>query len=71
MPGEELPPQFRRSTALYAAGGGFAGALLAIIVARLLADPCCCTQARNTAPLKEATRSVATVRSDSEAAGVY
>ena len=36
-----LPPQNRR-IALYAGGGGFGGALLAIIVARLLEGPCCC-----------------------------
>ena len=28
--------------ALYAAGGGFGGALLAIIIAKILAGPCCC-----------------------------
>jgi hypothetical protein len=34
------PPQ---TVALYAAGGGFAGALLAILVAKILMGPCCCT----------------------------
>jgi hypothetical protein len=28
--------------ALYAAGGGFGGALLAIVIAKILAGPCCC-----------------------------
>ncbi len=40
---EDLPPQ-PRSILLYAAGGGFLGALLAILVAKLLAGPCCCVQ---------------------------
>ena len=40
MVDEHLPPQ--RSMALYAAGGGFGGALLAIIVAKILSGPCCC-----------------------------
>jgi hypothetical protein len=30
--------------ALYAAGGGFGGALLAIVIAKILAGPCCCPQ---------------------------
>lgn len=34
----DLPPQ---KVALYAAGGGFGGALLAIVVAKILAGPCC------------------------------
>jgi hypothetical protein len=38
----DLPPQ--RSMALYAAGGGFGGALLAIVIAKILAGPCCCPQ---------------------------
>lgn len=53
MPEEDLPPQSRlrveedlppqsRSVLLYAAGGGFLGALLAILVAKILAGPCCC-----------------------------
>lgn len=29
---------------MYAAGGGFGGALLAIVVAKILSGPCCCTQ---------------------------
>ena len=29
---------------MYAAGGGFGGALLAILVAKILAGPCCCPQ---------------------------
>lgn len=37
----DLPPQ-SRSVFLYAAGGGFVGALLAILVAKILAGPCCC-----------------------------
>ncbi|HLT90184.1 MAG TPA: hypothetical protein VKZ85_04495 [Woeseiaceae bacterium] len=48
----DLPPQANKlrsadagpgngKVALYAAGGGFIGALIAIIVARLLAGPCC------------------------------
>ena len=41
MAHEDLPPQTRRM-ALYAAGGGFGGALLAIVVAKILAGPCCC-----------------------------
>lgn len=41
MVGAELPPQSRK-VALYAAGGGFGGALLAIVVAKILAGPCCC-----------------------------
>ena len=40
---EDLPPQ-SRSVMMYAAGGGFLGALLAILVAKLLAGPCCCAQ---------------------------
>jgi hypothetical protein len=43
MPEGHLPPQ-SRSMALYAAGGGFGGALLAIVVAKILAGPCCCPQ---------------------------
>ncbi|HEX2139941.1 MAG TPA: hypothetical protein VHG33_09535 [Woeseiaceae bacterium] len=54
MPEQDLPPQNRlrveqdlppqsRSVLLYAAGGGFLGALLAILVAKILAGPCCCT----------------------------
>jgi hypothetical protein len=39
MAHQELPPQ---KVALYAAGGGFGGALLAIVIARVLAGPCCC-----------------------------
>jgi hypothetical protein len=27
---------------MYAAGGGFGGALLAILVAKILSGPCCC-----------------------------
>jgi hypothetical protein len=40
----DLPPhgQKARSTFLYAAGGGFGGALLAIVVAKILSGPCCC-----------------------------
>ena len=38
---QDLPPQ-SRSVMLYAAGGGFIGALLAILVAKILAGPCCC-----------------------------
>lgn len=38
---QDLPPQ-SRSVMLYAAGGGFVGALLAILVAKILAGPCCC-----------------------------
>ncbi|MEX2124136.1 MAG: hypothetical protein WD795_09605 [Woeseia sp.] len=41
MADEHLPPQTRRM-ALYAAGGGFGGALLAIVIAKILAGPCCC-----------------------------
>jgi hypothetical protein len=29
---------------MYAAGGGFGGALLAILVAKILSGPCCCPQ---------------------------
>jgi len=36
-----LPPQ-TRTIAFSAAGGGFGGALLAILVAKLLQGPCCC-----------------------------
>jgi hypothetical protein len=54
MPEQDLPPQSRlrveqdlppqsRSVLLYAAGGGFLGALLAILVAKILAGPCCCS----------------------------
>lgn len=54
MPEQDLPPQNRlrveqdlppqsRSVLLYAAGGGFLGALLAILVAKILAGPCCCS----------------------------
>jgi hypothetical protein len=32
---------------MYAAGGGFGGALLAILVAKILAGPCCCPQQPN------------------------
>lgn len=39
--GGDVPPQPGK-TFLYAAGGGFIGALLAIVVARILAGPCCC-----------------------------
>jgi hypothetical protein len=39
----DLPP-LSRSVALYAAGGGFGGALLAIVIAKILAGPCCCPQ---------------------------
>jgi hypothetical protein len=39
----DLPPQ-SRSVALYAAGGGFGGALLAIVIAKILTGPCCCPQ---------------------------
>lgn len=38
---QDLPPQ-SRSVMMYAAGGGFLGALLAILVAKILAGPCCC-----------------------------
>jgi hypothetical protein len=38
MAHEDLPPQ---KVALYAAGGGFGGALLAIVIAKILAGPCC------------------------------
>lgn len=41
MAHESLPPQSRRM-ALYAAGGGFGGALLAILIAKILTGPCCC-----------------------------
>jgi hypothetical protein len=41
MPEESLPP-LSRKVALYSAGGGFGGALLAIVVAKVLAGPCCC-----------------------------
>lgn len=41
MAEESLPPQTRR-IAMYSAGGGFGGALLAIVVAKILAGPCCC-----------------------------
>ncbi len=44
MAEENLPPQTRR-IALYSAGGGFGGALLAIVIARILSGPCCCPQA--------------------------
>jgi hypothetical protein len=30
--------------ALSAAGGGFGGALLAIVIAKILTGPCCCPQ---------------------------
>jgi hypothetical protein len=30
--------------ALYAGGGGFGGALLAIVIAKILTGPCCCAQ---------------------------
>lgn len=44
MQGEvDLPPQSAR-VFLFAAGGGFLGALLAIVVARILAGPCCCPE---------------------------
>ena len=39
MAHDDLPPQ---KVALYAAGGGFGGALLAIVVAKILAGPCVC-----------------------------
>ena len=42
-PQPDLPPQLRK-VCLYAAGGAFVGALLAIIVAKILAGPCCCVQ---------------------------
>ena len=41
----DLPPhghRARSTTFMYAAGGGFSGALLAIIVAKILSGPCCC-----------------------------
>jgi hypothetical protein len=44
MADEDLPP-LSRKVALYAAGGGFGGALLAIVIAKILAGPCCCPQA--------------------------
>jgi hypothetical protein len=44
MAEESLPPQTRR-IAMYSAGGGFGGALLAIVVAKILAGPCCCHSA--------------------------
>jgi hypothetical protein len=42
MAHEELPPLSKM--ALYSAGGGFGGALLAIVIAKILAGPCCCPQ---------------------------
>ena len=38
---EDLPPH-PRSLMLYAAGGGFLGALLALLLAWILVGPCCC-----------------------------
>lgn len=51
MPEPDLPPQKLRALEpdlppqrvfLYAAAGGFIGALLAILIAKILAGPCCC-----------------------------
>jgi hypothetical protein len=39
----DLPPPSAKM-ALYAAGGGFGGALLAIVIAKVLTGPCCCPQ---------------------------
>lgn len=42
--------------AVSAAGGGFGGALIAIIVAKILQGPCCCTNpAPNAASIAAAT----------------
>lgn len=40
MAEQDLPPQ-TRSLALYAGGGGFLGALLAVLLARLIFGCCC------------------------------
>ena len=40
--GDTREPQ-ARMLAFSAAGGGFGGALIAIIVAKILQGPCCCT----------------------------
>lgn len=55
MAGESLPPQNSRTLALSAAGGGFGGALLAILVAKILAGPaCCCGNPGEAAALNDA-----------------
>ena len=47
-----LPPQQSvRMMSLSAAGGGFGGALLAILIAKLLANPCCCGNPNGVAAL--------------------
>jgi hypothetical protein len=42
---------------MYAAGGGFGGALLAILVAKILAGPCCCPQQPNAVERRPASLS--------------
>jgi hypothetical protein len=44
---------------MYAAGGGFGGALLAIIVAKILSGPCCCTHQPGAMPPQPASLSSA------------
>jgi hypothetical protein len=44
---------------MYAAGGGFGGALLAILVAKILAGPCCCPHSPEAVLQRPATLSSA------------
>lgn len=57
---QDLPPQ-SRSVMLYAAGGGFIGALLAILVATILAGPCCCVAPGADAAAADAVQERSTV----------
>jgi hypothetical protein len=51
---------------MYAAGGGFGGALLAILIAKILAGPCCCPQSPDAVQQRPAALSSA-VRADEPA----
>lgn len=63
-----LPPQSRKM-AMYAAGGGFGGALLAILVAKILAGPCCCPQQPDA--LKQRPAAVSSATWEVEAADAH
>ena len=61
---EADPPSPTSKVFLYAAGGGFIGALLAIVVAKILAGPCCCPDDGHRDTAAAATVSEIVFRSD-------